>query len=309
MPRGADWIQFIYVNLGFFAQVLALYYFSSVAEIKKNWPLYRCNPLYMPLSDNIEQDFTYCVQNTQQSFMGFILQPLEYITSNLSQMGGELFNNVNSARGMISTIRSFFTNILQSIFGVFMNIIIEFQKVIIGINDLAGKIIGIMVTLMYMLDGGVKTMQSSWNGPIGQTVQSLSGNCFDPSTLVELKNGSLVKMADLSLGDILITGERVNAVMIIDNYKNEKMYKFPKKGINGADIMVTGTHQIALEDRTTFVQVKEHPLAEITDILLDHFVCIITDNHHIQIGSHLFWDWEDWILRENATAARATANK
>ena len=103
MPRGADWIQFIYVNLGFFAQVLALYYFSSVAEIKKNWPLYRCNPLYMPLSDNIEQDFTYCVQNTQQSFMGFILQPLEYITSNLSQMGGELFNNVNSARGMIST--------------------------------------------------------------------------------------------------------------------------------------------------------------------------------------------------------------
>ena len=38
MPKGIDWINFTYVNLGFFSQVFVMYYFSAVAEIKKNWP-------------------------------------------------------------------------------------------------------------------------------------------------------------------------------------------------------------------------------------------------------------------------------
>ena len=72
MPKSIDWLNFIYVNLGFIAQVLIMYIYTSIDEIKKNWPLYRCNPLYMPLSDNIAQDFTYCIQNTQINFMGFL---------------------------------------------------------------------------------------------------------------------------------------------------------------------------------------------------------------------------------------------
>ena len=51
MPKGVDWINFIYVNLGFVAQIFVMYYFSAVAEIKNNWPKYRCNPMFMPLSD------------------------------------------------------------------------------------------------------------------------------------------------------------------------------------------------------------------------------------------------------------------
>ena len=76
MPTGSDWINFIYVNLGFISQILAMYYFSAITDIKKNWAKYRCNPLYMPLSDDIEKDFVYCVQNTQTSFMGYLLQQL-----------------------------------------------------------------------------------------------------------------------------------------------------------------------------------------------------------------------------------------
>ena len=72
MPKGSDWVNFIYVNLGFIAQVVAMYYFSAINDIKENWPKYRCNPLYMPFSDNIEKDFVYCVQNTQMSFMGYV---------------------------------------------------------------------------------------------------------------------------------------------------------------------------------------------------------------------------------------------
>jgi hypothetical protein len=44
---------------------------------------------------------------------------------------------------------------------------------VIKIKDMMSKTVGIMTTMMYTLDTGVKTMQSTWAGPIGQVVRSL----------------------------------------------------------------------------------------------------------------------------------------
>jgi hypothetical protein len=85
MPKGSDWVNFIYINLAFVAQVVAMYYFTAVQQIKDNWPKYRCNPMYMPLSDDIQKDFVYCIQSMQTNYMGYLLQPLTYITSNFQK--------------------------------------------------------------------------------------------------------------------------------------------------------------------------------------------------------------------------------
>ena len=45
---------------------------------------------FMPLSDNIEKDFTYCIQNIQTNYIGYLLQPLTYITTNLSTMANQI---------------------------------------------------------------------------------------------------------------------------------------------------------------------------------------------------------------------------
>ena len=297
MPKGSDWINFIYVNLGFVAQVFVMYYFSAVEEIKQNWPEYRCNPIYMPLSDDIESDFTYCIQNMQINFMGTLLQPLTYITNNLSSMGGEFSESLNNARNMLSNIRTFVTNIIESIFGVFLNLIIEFQKIVIGIKDLIGKIIGILVTVMYVMDGSIKTMNSAWSGPPGQMVKKL-GNCFHPETKVKLKNGYIVHMKDLNLGDTLENGSKIIGLMKLDNSGNQdKLYKIAGRGVNKEDIYVTGTHMIQMEDKQ-FIQVQNCYYAiKQDDIKCDWFSCLITDDHLIKIGEQTFWDWEDYILQ------------
>ena len=80
--------------------------------------------------------------------------------------------------------------IYKNIYGIFLNIIIEFQNIIIGIKDLVGKMIGILTTLLYVLDGSSKTVESAWNGPSGQLVRSL-GNCFHPNTKLKLENGKI----------------------------------------------------------------------------------------------------------------------
>jgi len=299
MPKGIDWINFIYVNLGYFSLVFIMFYFGMVVEIKKDWPKYRCNPMFMPLSDNLEQDFVYCVQSMQTNFMGYLLQPINYIVGMLSNMGGNFTVSLDFVRTMISNIRTFFTSIVENIFGVFLNLVIEFQKITISIKDLVGKIIGVMVTIMYLIDGSVKTMQSTWNGPPGQMVRALGGNCFHPETKVKLKNDSVVNMKDLNLGDILENGSRVDVLMTIDNKLNERFYKFPGKGPNKSNIYVTGSHMIFSNSQNKFIEVKDHPDAIITEDIHSYFSSLITDDHKIKLGEYEFWDWEDDILKLN----------
>ena len=295
MPTGKNWFNFIYINLGFALYFGSIYYFISVQQIKENWPKYRCNPVFMPLSDNLEQDFVYCIQNMQKGLMGYILQPLTYITHSLSSLSGEFMTEINSIRSMFNQIRDFITNIVQTIFGVFLNIIIEFQKILIGIRDLVGKLVGILATFMYILDGSLQTMNSAWNGPPGQLVQAL-GSCFHPDTIIKLKNGNKVTMKNLSLGDILENGSRVNAVMKIDNNEKQNLYVLKNKGIDNSDIYITGSHLIFDKETSKYVEVKNYKEAVIQDIVeTEWFSCIITSDHLITIGECVFWDWEDYI--------------
>lgn len=297
MPTGQNWLYFIYVNTGFILYTVATYYLSSLKEIKDNWPAYRCNPMYMPLSDDMSTDFTYCVQNTTSSFMGYLLQPLTFITSTLSSMGGDFSNQINSIRGMFDKIRNFISSITQSIFGVFLNIIIEFQKIIMGMKDLIGKTIGILVTLMYVMDGSLKTMNSAWKGPSGQLVRAL-GKCFYPETKIKLKNGNIVLIKDVNLGDVLENGSIVYSTMKIDNKNNkEDLYCIKGKGVNGDNINVTGSHLVFDDSKGKFIKVSEYHKAVKSNVKTEWFSCLITSDHKIKIGSEIFWDWEDHFIK------------
>ncbi len=294
MPKGSDWVNFIYINLAFVAQVVAMYYFTAVQQIKDNWPKYRCNPMYMPLSDDIQKDFVYCIQSMQTNYMGYLLQPLTYITSNLSAMGAGFVNNIDSIRYMMSNIRTFLSTITEGIFGVFLNIIISFQKIMISIKDLVGKMIGVMVAMMYIMDGSLKTINSTWNGPPGQMVRAL-GKCFHPDTKIKLNDGTIKMMKDLNLGDVLENGVKIMATMQLENASGEhKLYKLEKMGVDGEDIYVTGKHMVYSEKQRKYIYVKDFIGAvEQDEVQSDWFSCLITYNHTIPIGQLVFWDWED----------------
>jgi hypothetical protein len=297
MPTGKNWFFFIFIQFVFILQIMAIYYFVSMKNIRDNWPLYRCNPMYMPFSNDIQKDFVYCVQNMQSNFMGYLLQPLTYVTTLLSSLGGDFMIAINDVREMINKIRNFIGNIVQSVFGVFLNIIIQFQKITIGIKDMISKVIGVMVTMMYVMDGSTKTMQSVWNGPPGQMVKAL-GHCFHPDTKLRLLNGEVVKMSQVNLGDILENGSKIVAKMDILNDETEKIYRIEKKGVDNEDIYVTGSHLILDEKDGVYKEVQTY-----CNAILDHvnktntFSCLITDDHKIQIGECIFWDWEDYLIK------------
>jgi len=281
---------------------IVLYVFNvlsvGIQKIKDDWPQYRCNPIVMPFASVFGYDpmsnFSFCIQNMMSSYMGYLMQPIKYSFSVLGNISKDINDALTGVRAFFNNIRNYITNIIQTVFGVFLNILIEFQRVTINIKDIFAKLIGILATLMYVLEGTVDTMESAWDGPPGQLVRAL---CFHPDTKVELKDGSLYAMKDLPLNSILKTGSKVCAVMNISNITEkgefiEKLYSIDG-GENNEKILVSGSHLIYNNETKQFVHVEDLSNVIISDINSPNFACLITSDHIIPIGKHIFHDWED----------------
>jgi hypothetical protein len=116
--------------------------------------------------------------------------------------------------------------------------------------------------------------------------------CFSPETIVKLQDGRSVMMKDLKLGDVLINGSIVDAVMKIKN-EDDQYYKLP------GDILVTGTHYVRYGGK--YIRVKDVPGAKPTGTIDPVVYCLVTSDHKIPVGEYTFWDWEDNLIptREN----------
>tara|TARA_Y100001935_G_scaffold19813_1_gene14430 strand:- start:2316 stop:3245 length:930 start_codon:yes stop_codon:yes gene_type:complete len=272
----------------------------GIKNIQDNWPTYRCNPMVMPFAEvfghEIMSNFTFCIQGMQTDYMKYLLQPLDYNFSVITNLGESLSVNINSIRAFFSKLRTMISDIIGNIFGVFLNILIEFQRVIINVKDLFGKVIGILATLLYTVSGSIMTMESTWAGPPGQMVRAL---CFEPNTTLMTQDG-LVPMKDIKLGTKLKNGSRVCAVMQISNIDKEgkhieNIYKI-EGGENNKPIFVSGSHLVYEPELQEFVAVKDlrgKTPSLITDKKCSVLSCLITSDHSIPIGQWIFHDWED----------------
>ena len=114
MPSGKNWVNFLYVNIAFAIYIAGVFYYSQISKIKANWPLYRCNPMYMFLADDVEENFTYCIQTMQTNFMGYLLAPLTYITGTLGTQMSGFMDSIQNIRAMFNKIRTFFSSIIAN---------------------------------------------------------------------------------------------------------------------------------------------------------------------------------------------------
>jgi len=294
-------IVFIFIFLYIFNLVVV-----GMQRIKDNWPVYRCQPLVMPFASFFGHDtgknYAYCIQSMQKGFMDDLLKPLNFNVNILGDITSELTGTFNNFREFTKYFRFSMMDAFSNIFATLFNLMVEVQRTVINIKDMVGKVIGIMTTTLYVLDGSVMTMSSAWSGPPGQLVRAL---CFHPETKLDLKNGNKVSMKDVELNSILKNGTRVLSVMKLSNLDEngtiiEKMYRVKRNIKNNNDndndndyILVSGSHLIYNPDSKQFVQVKDLPNSEISQVDCDVLSCLITSNHTIPIGDWIFHDWED----------------
>ena len=122
-------------------------------------------------------------------------------------------------------------------------------------------------------------------------------SCFHPDTLIKTYDGDILKMTDLKSGMKLKNGQIVYATMNIHNLDennkyNETLYNI-SDGENNKSILVSGSHLIFDSSTKNFVQIKDYSNCEKSNINSDKLVCLITSDHTIPLGIHIFHDWED----------------
>ena len=289
MPTFKNYMNLLFINIIFAIQIGIIIYFTSLTHIKKNWPMYRCNPPYWVFSDNISEDFTHCVQTSQMNTMGVSMQPLTYLMSSIASLGTGIESDINSMRQSSGSTRNFASSILQNIYLVFMGIVINMNKMTINMKDMVSKLTGIITVLLYILDGSNKTVMSTWAGPTGQMVRSLS--CFHPNTIVCGDKDDKLKMKNIKPGYKLSDGSTVLAVLKI--LPQEPLYKL-------GNVRVAGSHYVWDSANNKFIEVKNHKKSVlIVGDTPKYYSCLITDTGKIAIKNHVFSDWEDTLIRQH----------
>jgi hypothetical protein len=280
-----------------FLLMFAFTYFSQgLKAIQQKWPEYRCNPIMMPFASQLGptgtttgQNFTSCVQSEMKGMMGDLMKPIHYIQSLANSSTGGMFGAINEIRKMFDYARDMVKEMITKIIGIFMNIIIEFQKIIMGMKDLGSKVMGIMTVLLLITDGMYKTAKSVWAGPVGSVIRFL---CFHPSTPMLLKDGTRKKMCDIKIGDILSNGITVLGTLELKGSKINPYYRIYSNVLK-QDILVTGSHLVKNPRTGDFVAVSDLEESIKDTYYTDSMNCLITSDHRIPVGEYIFWDWED----------------
>jgi hypothetical protein len=279
---------------------VGLYAYSIISigkkDLAKNWPKYRCNPMMMPFASQFgppgtdtTKNFTSCVQSQTKSLMGDLLKPVHYATSLANSSTGGISSALNDVRKVFDYVKNMVKKIVEQIIGVFMNILIEFLKIIISLKDLGSKIMGVMTLTIFMIDGMYKSGESIWAGPVGDVVRFL---CFHPKTPIVLKNGKRKNISEIKIGDILVNDSKVLGTLKLQGSGENPYYRIYSEVLN-TNIFVTGSHLIQNPHTGKFIPVSQLPESIKGKYYTESMNCLITDDHLIPVGEHIFWDWED----------------
>jgi hypothetical protein len=155
-------------------------------EIADDWVNQRCKPQNLPFAgfinkpdgvsafDYTNQNFQYCVQNILVSIVSYVLQPFNYLISNLTNVFNTLGNSINIVRQFSDLLRKRISSFTQDTLGRVLNVIIPFQQIFIALVDMFNKAQGIMTTGLYTMLGSYYALQSLMGAIMELIIKMLS---------------------------------------------------------------------------------------------------------------------------------------
>lgn len=154
---------------------------TGYTSMQNDWVNQRCNPLVMPFAGSISPDgtstsenFSYCIQNTINSYSSVITQPFEYAQSMNVDAISSLSDSATSTQQQQQTTTDNMGSLTTGIYEMFLNLIIVFNVIILKLYDSQGKLSGVVITIMNILTTLSNTGYSLWNGAPGQIMRTLS---------------------------------------------------------------------------------------------------------------------------------------
>ena len=178
-----DIVRSIVIILVFSVLTTNIVLLIGTKNIQDNWPVYRCNPLIMPMAASLapegstvttEENFSYCIQNTMTTFGPIITQPFNYIQQATLDMLDDINTSNQNTTSAQSNMKFNISNITEDLYAVIAGIMVEFSILTVKLSDSQSNLMGVMSTVMYIVTAVQYTFVSMWNGIPGSLIKSFS---------------------------------------------------------------------------------------------------------------------------------------
>jgi hypothetical protein len=282
-----SFLRIVILSTFFFLAAYVTTMLSDFAEIKKNWPKYRCNPQYIATAGlygfDTKENLDYCMKNVMQGEAAVQLGPIYKILANSVGTQGGLLTSVNSIRLQMATLMGGIMKTFQQFTDRFAQFLFAVRNGAVRMRTMMNRVFATVFSVIYMGMSGVTAAQNFGDTMIGGF---LSTFCFPPDTPIYVKGAGHVHIKTVKIGDRLANGSRVTAV-----------FRFHAPGqemVRLGHVMVSTNHFVKDPDGA-WVMAGEHPEAVDAGIWPAHepLVCLNTDTHTIPLGKYLFSDYDE----------------
>ena len=255
---------------------------TNLSHIKKNWPLYRCNPIIMPFASyfgvDSEENMQKCTMNTQSSFMDAFLQPLYAMQASSLDNQQTMHKSQKASTANVTKHRGIMASMTGSIFNKLNNVLIEMTKTGLTMEDNMARVQGLFTTVFYLVKSITLVIQS-----ISSIIVEFPFYCFAKNTIIPTLHNGNIPIQHLTPGTILSDLSIVTATMILDSTGQDAFFL--------DNTIVTGSHKVL--HKTKWIYVKDHPDAISLPPLNDPIYCFNTNHKTIKLHNTTFSDWDD----------------
>ena len=150
--------------------IFVLLYFYNILDVnhtkvKNLWPLYRCNPVFMPMAGLFGHDpatnFNNCVQNVAVGEE--MLAPVKSRIDTLMQNDVKIDTTLTETRQFVNRFRKDIGNIVSHIMRVLTNLTINTEKSNISIKDSISRLTATLTAMSHYNQASATAAKSKQN--------------------------------------------------------------------------------------------------------------------------------------------------
>lgn len=281
----------ILIGLVFTLAVYGLSFMSQIAEIKKNWRKYRCEPSIMPFASfyghNTVENFNYCTGNIFNSLTSDITGSFSSVLGEFTSILAVLMSSVNSLRVGMATLGGGINVLFQDFTDRISTFFFRIRISAIRIKMLLQRMYATLFSVLYMGLSGVTATTNFGNTALFGFIDMF---CFPPDTPVRVfgKGISTIPIHQVRIGDILMPSmTRVTAKFHFLG-TGQEMVQLPE------GTQVSSNHYLYYEPTRAWIRADNHPDAvRIGPYVGNSLICLNTDMNCIPIGDKLFRDYDE----------------
>ena len=304
-PQPSGWFYFALLMGLLIAVLYIIIYSLGLASVSSNWAENRCQPHIMPFASfygyNTSENFQFCMTNMIKDQAGTSLSPVYQILSTFVGTIGTLIESANSLRLSLATLVGGVTKVFAEFTERINMLMVQIRISVVRIRMLFGRLFSTFYAVMYM---GMSGITAATNFGDTFLFKFLDTFCFDPDTLLEVKDKGLVPIKNIVIGDVLsLTGSRVTATFNFYS-DGQPMVRVGKNSEKSKNVLVSTNHYIRLPGGT-FAHADKHPdatpAAPWSGGIERPLVCLNTDNHQIPVGEYVFLDYDETEAADKPT--------